>query len=255
MPRFSAIPITQTQAGRADTSLTATKHSWNEKILHERARMLWVGPRGRVDATQEEFDPWAGHIRWPYADGDVGETTLEDVSVKLHQDGAQVEIRGFLLAVHCVTSIGYAQTYEQLQAGCASASWTLNFYALQLADGDANWAAATELDSATATFQVVHWPTDTSGAWMALQQQFWARFGYSGRRYGLTYREGQLRTDDFGFLQPFVLRVSTDGATDNPIRFKLTADCNNATYRTQNNKSSEYLRLSLVGCSGWEYAQ
>ena len=89
---------------------------------------------------------------------------------------------------------------------------------------------------------------------MVLQQQFWARFGYDGRRYGLTYREGQLRTDDFGFVQPFVLRVSTVDALDYPIRFKLSAELNSATYRTQNNKSSEYLRLSLVGCSAWEVA-
>lgn len=253
--RFSAVPLAQTQAGRADTSLSNSKHAWNEKILHERPRMLWFGPRGRIDQSQEEFDPWGGHIRWPYADGDGGEVELETVSMQLHHVGSDVEIRGFFLAVHCVTSLGFSQTYEQLQAGCATGNWTVKFSAVQLADGDANWAAATELDSVSSTMAIPHWPTDSSGAWMALQQQFWARFGYDGRRYGLTYREGQLRTDDFGFVHPFILRLSTDGATDDPIRFKLTAELNSAQYRTPSNKSTQYLRLSLVGSSAWEYAQ
>lgn len=255
---IAKIPIQAIAAGRSDTSLTATKHAWNENELHKRPRLLWVGPQGKLNTSEEEFSVWNGHVRWTYCDGDqVSAVNLEDVSPTLFANGSDIEIRGFVLSVHLAQSFFSINTFDDLQKNATSCEWTMTATASQLADGDANWAAATVVDYDARVVTYSHLPTDMSGVYLALQQQYWSKFGYSGRDYGLTYKEGQLRSDDFGLLTPFSFRLDLSTmAPDIPVRFNIDALRTGAPkYGIAQNNSTANLRLLMVGVDGYEVAK
>lgn len=262
------IPLEQIQSGRADTSLTATKHIWNELAVNARPKMLWFGPQGLNRVSNATFDDWNGHIRWPYVDGDQSSTVLEDIAVRPHGFAGVLELRCLFLATHLTDEISGPTPVDNIFELAAQADWTFVFEAQELTNGD-TWASPTIAGTTTKVVNLRHFPTDSSGQYPVLQQAYWAQYGVVGNRYAKTFKEGRLRSDDFAFLHPETFRVPFVATNQllvggrSPLRFRLEAvRTGTPVFRAPTKGSplspidnNQFLRLQLISCAGVQTAE
>lgn len=270
MPRHAEIPLAQIQSARSDTSITATKHLWNQSVVENRARLLYFGPQGDKNGGST-FDIWNGHRRWPYVDGDaVASTTLDDVCVRPFWSSGSVELRCMFLATHLTDQIPGPTEFDELANLAAQSEWELKYQAYELSD-DLSPSAWNEayITTQTKTVNVRHWPTDSSGFYPCLQQAHWSRFGALPDNYALTYKEGQLRADDFGFLSFETIKLDYETETtladggNFPLRFKLSAYMTGTpTFNgpikgspLAPSENNQYLRLQLISLAAYNRPQ
>lgn len=264
--KHSEHPITSIRPRISNTGTTAQRHAYNSDWMLRRPRILGWGPR-TISGPSEEFANYSEQaIWWPFVDGDqTTYETLWDIWTPTFGEGSRIEVRASFIGTHLVDDEFYlVDDLEELRQKAAECAWDCKVEAMQFTDGDADWSAATTLDTDNRdTVVATQWPTNHSGKFVFLQQQRWLKFGDTATNYAYVFKEGQLHKSDWAFMthQNFEVDLGSSHTFDHPVRIKLSAKRQTsftADYqvgRRGSQQSDAYLRWSLVSVSAVEFPQ
>ena len=258
-PEAFAAPASRYQAGEIVRSAEETKLFRGAESLNARSRCLWIGPQGAPFLSESEFPSgYSEKFTRCNDDAGTGSILLSSSFVPSQLEDPKIELLVNLLPIH--TAVTYrAESYalEDLRNDAATVSWTLELVIQSWTSGG-GWV---DIGSASQDFSFTHWPTDHSGAWPALYQE-WIRERYtlrdvshnfvSGSFY--SFREGQLYARDLGLLQRVQLVAPiTYTATDQDLlRFRLECTRNGQEYGIADYNDPFFLNLVATGATLWE---
>lgn len=249
-------PAAAAYAAQTDvTSELALAHAIRVSAAHARARCVYVGPPGVIDAGA----PWPTGYgpRWPRLDA-AAKSTLIDIPLWLDRTEGSLLVLAYLLPTWCLDlPAAPGESLDDLGKLTTLMPWEITATLEQLTTGT-TWGTSATRGASTITPQLTHWPAVRSGRTPALTQEWYI---YDG---DWTYREGQLYPSDIQYLQMIALTVDVEAATDRDVplrlRLELEADTAGASYPPDMAPthdpglptSTDRFRVALVGCSIWE---
>ena len=271
-------PSEQIRANIPVKGSAATAHARLARSAIARPKPLWIGPEPRAANSESEGAEWITHSygeRWRWltaSDVSVSAGVLSDATVFLDVDDPHVDVWLWVIGVHLLDrwnlgSLSWlTQTAEldaeRLFSEAATASWSLEVEVEQLDNGDASWASATSLGTASTSVRLTHHPDDPLGAWPFLFQQWLLAGRDDASDYDYVYREGQLFEPDMALLRPVRVSVPLSGLDTaarlgRPCRLIVRAQYDGdpvfplIANPDDNRNSADYLRLVCVGASAW----
>lgn len=262
--KFQIIDASRRRPQISNTGDTAVIQAFNTFILTSRPKVLALGPAGLFDSTLEEYSAKGWPLRWPYVNGDDGEVTLDDWSLQTHFPGSRITLDLSVFAAHQTASFwDPAQpALSKLEEMATKMDWTLGLEALQLQDGDASWAAASDVGSDSQVVKMLHWPTyNGRGTYRLLQTASYIA-DTGAYEYNHVFKEGMTGIEDAAFVSDHRLSLTLSGGGydgDLPIRVKVTASgTGTPSYRgpaqtMPQNKAN--LRLYVLGTVYVEHPQ
>lgn len=264
--KFQELEASRRRPQISNTGDTAVNHGYNTYILTSRPQVLALGPAGKFDSTLETWSAKDWPIRWPYANADDGETILDDWSIENRiPGGSRITCDLTIFAAHQTQRFWDPAQPElsKLEELASRMDWSFKLEALQLADGDTSWAAATQVGVDSQTFELVHWPTyNGRGTYRLLQTASF--IGEAGPyEYNRAIKEGMTGIEDAAFMSDHRLSLTLSSGSfdsDLPFRIKVSVDGTSGTpsYRgpaaiLPQNKAN--LRVYLLGSVYVEHPQ
>jgi len=255
--KFKKYEQGQIRAGAAVRGQDVSVHTHNTKQLHERPRMVYMGPPA-IAAPSDANELWPPHYyqRWPFHDGIAADQNLFTDSLVVHRDSAYLRIHVCVIGSHLI-ELYTAADFEDLVANRSSAIVTMKARFRQNGGGSSNWDSLAADITETKDAQIRFWPTDRSGISRFLLQQRQSAYvsskgGSDGYRF--PFREGQLWPEDYALVQWITIETQLDDNFDTgrPIRFDLDTTILSADVTWGTNEgttSTDLLRLSAISSS------
>jgi len=261
------LPASRYQAEKVVRSQDAIRLATGTLEPHRRPRCIWLGPLGEPYSDEQEAPAEYPERFMRVRDESGSGVDFLAGSVVLAGEDPRVDLILNVIPVHLDLGYRHSGGLEELKNAATKCVWELDLDFEHFTGG-----AWTSIGSATEEVELLHFPTDPSGAWPFLVNEYlrekyvtWAIGSpptySSGSFYAL--REGQLWERDLGLMQKVRVKVpvSWTASTHEMVRFTLTAtrtgtpiygDAESSGAGTFGTSTPARLRLVCVGASMWE---
>jgi hypothetical protein len=241
--------------GRVVEGADEIAHALVNRRVHDRARCIWVGPRGH-DSSDTIFNRVNGYgprFARLSAEPDGSPHQWFRASGYLDRDNGAVRMLVNALPTHASHSGGIL-TMEGLREASATAVWVFELEVLQYQDGALEPVV---VGGGSVELELTHWPLESSGTWAALASERWLEVNKAAPDESHPYKEGQLFAEDYGLLQLVDVRapVTLSGSSDTPVMLRMVATLDTSSVRFgSDNGDTADLRLTNTGATAWEVA-